>query len=46
MQNYVYVAMYVYTNAHRKKLQVSLTLFISSLNMNFGPYFKNPFRKE
>ena len=42
----VCVAMYVYTNAHHKKLQVTLTLFISSLNTNFGPYFKNPFLKE
>ena len=42
----VCVAMYVYTNIHHKKLQVTLTLFISSLNTKFGRYFKNPFLKE
>ena len=42
----VCVAMYVYKNIHHKKLQVTLTLFISSLNTKFGPYFKNPFLKE
>ena len=40
------VSMYVYTNAHHKNLQVILTLFISPLNINFGPHFKNPFLKE